>query len=138
MKPATFLAFDYGRKRIGVAVGNSVSRTSTAIDTIRVRNLQPDWQHISRLIEQWQPDALVVGVPLNMDGSENDVTPEARRFANRLHGRYGLPVHHVDERLTTKAALSDLRQAGYNTKDVSQQVDSHAARHILQSFLNQM
>ena len=73
-----------------------------------------------------------------MDGSENDVTPEARRFGNRLHGRYGLPVHHVDERLTTKAALSDLRQAGYNTKDVSQQVDSHAARHILQSFLNQM
>lgn len=138
MRPATFLGFDYGRKRIGVAVGNSVSRSSTAIDTVRVINSRPDWQHIGKLIEQWQPDALVVGLPLNMDGSENEITPEARRFGNRLHGRYGLPVHRVDERLTTKAALSELRQAGYNKQRSMQQVDSHAARHILQSFLDQI
>jgi putative Holliday junction resolvase len=99
MKSATYLGFDYGTKRIGIAVGNTVSGSATALDTIMVRNDQPDWDHITRLIAEWQPDSLIVGWPIQMDNSDNPVTPRARRFGNQLHGRYNLPVHHVDERL---------------------------------------
>ena len=133
----TYLAFDYGTRRIGVAVGNTVSGTATPLDTILVRNGRPDWTHITRLIEEWQPDALVVGMPLNMDDSENEITPLARRFGNQLQGRYHLPVHHVDERLTSRAALSEMEAAGYTLARSRQEVDSHAAREILLDFLNQ-
>ena len=95
MKPETYLGFDYGTRRIGVAVGNSVSASASPLDTINVKNEQPDWQHITRLIEEWQPDALIVGWPIQMDESDNPVTAKARRFGNRLHGRYRLTVHHI-------------------------------------------
>ena len=136
MKSATYLGFDYGSKRIGIAVGNTVSLSATALDTIRVKNDQPDWDHISRLIAEWQPDALIVGWPIQMDNSDNPVTPRARRFGNQLHGRYNLPVHHVDERLSTHVALSEIREAGYNNQRSRGLVDSYAAREILQTFLN--
>ena len=133
---ATYLAFDYGTQRIGVAVGNTVTGTASALDTVSVRNGQPDWPHITRLIKDWQPDALIVGKPLNMDDSENEITPLARRFGNQLHGRYHLPVHHVDERLTSRAALSEMREAGYNPARSRQEIDSYAARQILLGYLN--
>ena len=136
MKSATYLGFDYGSKRIGIAVGNTVSVSATALDTIRVKNDQPDWDHISRIIAEWQPDALIVGWPIQMDNSDNPVTPRARRFGNQLHGRYSLPVHHVDERLSTHMALSEIREAGYNSQRSRGLVDSYAAREILQTFLN--
>jgi len=136
MKSATYLGFDYGTKRIGVAVGNTVSGSATALDTIMVKNEQPDWTHITRLIEEWQPDALIVGWPIQMDESDNPVTPKAKRFGNRLHGRYQLTVHHVDERLSSHMALSEIREAGYNSKRSRGLVDSYAAREILQTFLN--
>ncbi|HEC27238.1 MAG TPA: Holliday junction resolvase RuvX [Gammaproteobacteria bacterium] len=136
MNSATYLGFDYGTKRIGIAVGNTVSVSATALDTIQVRNGQPDWGHISLLITEWQPDALVVGWPIQMDNSDNPVTPRARRFGNQLNGRYSLPVHHVDERLSTHVALSEIREAGYNSRRSSGLVDSYAAREILQTFLN--
>jgi putative Holliday junction resolvase len=136
MKSATYLSFDYGTKRIGVAVGNTVSVSATALDTITVKNEQPDWTHISKLIEEWQPDALIVGKPIQMDESDNPVTPKARRFGNRLHGRYQIPVHHVDERLSSHMALSEIREAGYNHRRSRGLVDSYAAREILQTFLN--
>ena len=136
MRPATYLGFDYGTKRIGVAVGNTVSGSATALDTIAVKNEQPDWLHITRLIEEWQPDALIVGWPIQMDESDNPVTPKAKRFGNRLHGRYQIMVHHVDERLSTHMALSEIREAGYNSQRSRGLVDSYAAREILQTFLN--
>ncbi len=136
MNSATYLGFDYGTKRIGIAVGNTVSVSATALDTVRVRNNQPDWDHISRLITEWQPDALIVGWPIQMDNSDNPVTPRARQFGNRLHGRYCLPVHHIDERLSTHVALSEIRKAGYNGQRSRGLVDSYAAREILQTFLN--
>jgi len=136
MKPATYLGFDYGTRRIGIAVGNTVSGSASALDTILVKNEQPDWQHISRLIEEWQPDALIVGWPIQMDESDNPVTAKARRFGNRLHGRYHLPVHHIDERLSSYMALSEIREAGYNDRRSKGLVDSYAAREILQTFLN--
>lgn len=136
MKSATYLGFDYGTKRIGVAVGNTVSVSATALDTIVVKNEQPDWLHITRLIEEWQPDALIVGWPIQMDKSDNPVTPKAKRFGNRLHGRYQLRVHHVDERLSSHMALSEIREAGYNSRRSKGLIDSYAAREILQTFLN--
>ena len=136
MKAETYLGFDYGTKRIGVAVGNNVSASASALDTILVRNEQPDWQHISRLIDEWQPDALIVGWPIQMDETDNPVTAKARRFGNRLHGRYRLPVHHNDERLSSHMALSEIREAGYNARRSRGLVDSYAAREILQTFLN--
>lgn len=136
MKPETYLGFDYGTRRIGVAVGNSVSASASPLDTINVKNEQPDWQHITRLIEKWQPDALIVGWPIQMDESDNPVTAKARRFGNRLHGRYRLTVHHIDERLSSHMALSEIREAGYNGRRSRGLVDSYAAREILQTFLN--
>ena len=136
MKPATYLGFDYGTRRIGIAVGNTVSGSASALDTILVKNEQPDWQHITRLIEEWQPDALIVGWPIQMDESDNPVTPKARRFGNRLHGRYHIPVHHIDERLSSYMALSEISEAGYNGRRSKGLVDSYAAREILQTFLN--
>jgi len=136
MSSATYLGFDYGTKRIGIAVGNTVSASATALDTIQVRKDQPDWQHISRLIAEWQPDALIVGWPIQMDNTDNPVTPRARRFGNQLQGRYNLTVHHVDERLSSHMALSEIREAGYNSQRSRELVDSYAAREILQTFLN--
>lgn len=136
MKAATYLGFDYGTRRIGIAVGNTVSGSATALDTIRVKNGQPDWEHITRLVTEWQPDALIVGWPIQMDESDNPVTPKARRFGNQLNGRYQLPVYHIDERLSTYMALSEIREAGYNGRRSCDLVDSYAAREILQTFLN--
>lgn len=138
MTAETFLAFDYGAKRIGVAVGNSVSCTANALDTVVVNNGQPDWSHITRLIEEWQPNALIVGKPLTFDDTENEISPMALRFGNQLNGRYHLPVHHVDERLTSLSAMSEMRDAGYNLARSRREVDSHAARKILLGFLENL
>lgn len=107
-KPRTLLAFDFGLKRIGVAVGQTQTRSANPLQTIAVKQARPDWTAISKLIETWNPDALVVGLPLNMDGTEQDMTLHARRFGLQLEGRFGLPVHLVDERLTTREARTRL------------------------------
>jgi len=135
---STFLAFDYGTRRIGVAVGNSITGTANALDTIAARDGQPDWDAVTRLIEAWQPTALVVGRPLNMDDSENDMTRLAARFANRLRGRYRLPVIEIDERLSSRSAMAELEDAGYTLRRIRDHIDSHAAREILQTHLNNL
>ena len=127
MQPETLICFDYGEKRIGVAVGQTITATATPLETIQVRNNQPDWNRISRLIEQWRPAALVVGQPLNMDGTRQLLTDLAERFARQLEGRYHLPVHLADERLST-----------YEAKDRLQDVhnlDPVAAQVILEAWL---
>ena len=129
----TLLAFDYGEKHIGVAVGQTLTGTATALDTIRVTRSRPDWDAISRIVETWQPDALVVGLPLNMDGSEQAVTRRARRFGNQLLGRFRLPVHLVDERLTTREARERLAGEG-RAGDEDHPV---AAQVILEGWLNE-
>ena len=111
-EPTTLIAFDYGEKRIGTAIGQTVTRTATPLETVPVRRTKPDWNAIDRLIDAWKPDALVVGLPLNMDGTEQWITAHARRFANRLHGRSGLPVHLADERLSTREAWTRLIESG--------------------------
>ena len=136
MKTLTYLGFDYGEKYIGVAVGRFPARRAQALDTVAVHNRNPDWAHISRLIEEWKPDALILGLPLNMDDSENPMTVAAKKFGNRLSGRYNLPVHMVDERLTTIAAKNILLEAGVPVKRHKSRLDKLAAQTILQAFLD--
>ncbi|MES9871243.1 MAG: Holliday junction resolvase RuvX, partial [Sedimenticola sp.] len=100
----TLLGFDYGPSKIGVAVGQTLTGSATPLDTLRSVQEKPDWEGISRLIEEWKPEALVVGLPFNMDDTEAEIAPQARRFARQLEGRYHLPVHMADERLTSLEA----------------------------------
>ena len=128
----TLIAFDFGEKRIGSAIGQTVTRTAAPLETIPVRGTRPDWSAIDRLIDAWKPDALVVGLPLNMDGSEQWITAHARRFANRLQGRSGLPVHLADERLSTREAWTRLIESG-SRRDGP---DPVAAQVILEGWLS--
>jgi putative Holliday junction resolvase len=130
----TLLAFDFGYKRIGVAVGQSVTGMASPLTTLAGRDGQPDWGEVEHIITTWQPAALVVGLPCHLDGTEQDITTEARRFARRLQNRYGLPVHLVDERLTSDEAERLMRDhPRSNTADV----DQIAAQIILQNWLDQ-
>ena len=128
----TLLGFDYGPRKIGVAVGQTVTNTATPLTTLRASKDQPDWSGIARLIETWQPDALVVGIPYDLDDSEAEVAPQARRFARRLHGRFRLPVHLADERLTSREAR---QQAGGRIRTI-EELDAIAAKLILETWLH--
>ncbi|RLT95131.1 Holliday junction resolvase RuvX [Ketobacter sp.] len=133
----SILAFDFGTRKIGVAVGQSVTGTAQALPELPARDGQPDWQAVARLIEEWQPDAFVVGVPVQMDGTEFELTQRARKFGQRLHGRFGKPWFAMDERLTSFEAREqqrEWRQAG-STQDSL--VDSIAASLILQSWFTE-
>jgi len=134
----TLLGFDFGRNRIGIAVGQEVTHTVTPLLTLPGKNRKPDWAGISRLIEEWQPDLLVVGLPLQEDGAEQDMSKAARRFGNQLKGRYNLPVEMMDERYSSLEANMLLRekQAPRAKKNAPQYNDHIAAQLILQSWLD--
>ena len=100
-KAKTILCFDYGSKSIGVAVGQFITQTATPVADLTAKDGIPNWDHINQLIQEWQPDLLLVGLPLNMDGSSSEMAVRAKKFANRLHGRFGLPFAMVDERLSS-------------------------------------
>jgi len=137
----TLLGFDYGKRRIGIAVGQELTASTSPLATVMARDGKPDWSAITRLIGEWQADALVVGLPLNMDGSEQDMTQAARRFANQLKGRYHLPVFMADERLTSVTAEQLLDQpltgARARGKKRDELIDQIAAQLILMTFFNQ-
>jgi len=137
----TLLGFDYGKKRIGVAVGQEITGSAQPLVTVHMVQNKPDWDHITRLLEQWKPDLLIVGEPKNMDDTENDMTRAARRFANQLNGRYNLPIALVDERLTSMEAeeiITEQRRAGRIKKKSSKAaLDQVAAQLILQTWLYQ-
>ncbi|MEO6697045.1 MAG: Holliday junction resolvase RuvX [Gammaproteobacteria bacterium] len=128
------LGFDYGARRIGVAVGQPLTHTATPLETVRVTGARPDWEAIGRIIETWKPNALVVGVPFNLDGTEHAVTRAAQRFSQQLHGRYKLPVHTVDERLSSHEAhgLHPMKRRS------KQDLDSLAAQVILHTWLQDL
>lgn len=136
MKHQTFLGFDYGEKHIGVAVGSTHSRTAQALTVLHSGKGSPDWHRISALIEEWRPEAMVVGLPFNMDGSASAMTRAARRFGDQLKDRYNLAVHMVDERLSSRIAKGILFEAGVPPKRHKQKLDKLAAQTILQAFLN--
>lgn len=128
------LAFDFGSRRIGVASGQMITCTATPLRTLHARNNGPDWTSISQLINEWQPDALIVGLPLSLDGNETDMSAAARRFGNQLHGRYNLPVHWIQEQLSSHEAEQRQTGAGQHGKT---ELDSIAAQVILETWMTQ-
>lgn len=129
--PQTLLGFDFGTRRIGVAAGQRITGTARALATLNARDGQPDWAQVEQLIANWQPDALVVGLPLQLDGTRSEITAAAERFARRLHGRFRLPVHLQDERLSSYAA-----EAAREDPRKRDDLDAEAARIILQDWLD--
>lgn len=133
----TLLAFDFGHRRIGVAVGQTLTASANPLTVIAVSN-QPDWQAIGSLLDEWKPVALVVGLPLASDGSETELSKDARRFGRRLHGRFGLAVYFEDERLTSFSAEQQFVESRGNAdsrrKDAAMK-DAIAAKIILESWL---
>lgn len=132
--PQSYISFDFGMKNIGIAVGQIITGSATALPALKAKDGIPHWPDILLLIEQWNACALIVGIPLNMDGSTQDMTFCARKFARRLHNHSGLPVYEVDERLTTVEAKQLFHT---QTKKAKIAIDSFAAKLILESWFNQ-
>ena len=131
------LGFDFGVKRIGVAVGQSLTGRASALKPLVARDGVPDWEQVARLVAEWAPDAFVVGLPLNMDGTEGEIAQRARKFANRLHGRFGKPAHLMDERLSSFEAKG-IVMAQSGERDFGRySVDGLAASLIIESWLAQ-
>lgn len=124
------LAFDFGTKHIGIAVGQNISESAKGLCQIKANDGIPDWQDIDSIVTDWRPDLLLIGLPLNMDGSMSPIAHRAKKFANRLHDRYGLPCQLVDERLSSY----EVKQR-YSIKN--QEIDSLAAAVILRSWFEQ-
>lgn len=137
MKRGGVLAFDFGLRRIGVAVGDWESRLAHPLETIHGEGNDQRFGRIAALIDEWKPCELVSGLPFHMDGTEHDLTRRARRFANQLNGRFGLPVALVDERLTSYDADLRLREAGVKGSDRKGLDDAMAAQQILQDYFEQ-
>jgi putative Holliday junction resolvase len=128
------LGFDYGTHKIGVAVGQPLTGTASPLETLGLVKQKPDWERIARLLKEWHPQALIVGHPFEMTGREADNAAGAKRFARQLRGRFHLPVHMADERLTSREAWARLgTEAG---KDPTK-VDSYAAKLILETWFNE-
>lgn len=136
-KPKTLLSFDYGIKNIGVAIGQTLTASARALCQLKARDGIPNWDEIAALLTEWQPDLVLVGLPLNMDGSDSELCPRARKFGNRIHGRFGVPVHMVDERLSSFAAKGEHLAGGGSDHYKHDPVDAIAARIILQDWLNE-
>ena len=133
----TLLGFDFGLRRIGVAVGQTATRTASALVTVS-HSAQPDWQVISKLIKEWQPAGLVVGLPLDAGGHETQMSRAARQFAAALGQRFQKPVYFIDERLTSVQAESqfaEARSAGRARRKDARRLDAVAAKIILENWL---
>lgn len=128
-KALTLICFDYGEKRIGVAVGQTITKTATPLETISSTNGKPDWNRISQLILQWRPQALVVGDPLTMEGTDQEVSIAASKFADELKKRFSLAVYRADERLSSYEAKRRLK--------TTRNLDPVAAQTILETWLSE-
>ena len=131
------LAFDFGVKSIGVASGNEITGKAFPVTAVRARDGIPDSDSLDRVFREWQPDYVVVGLPLNMDGTYQDLTYRARKFGNRLADRYRLPVFFKDERLTTKEARAELFDAGGYRALGKGAVDALSAVYILEGYFQE-
>jgi len=130
LKPVTVMAFDYGTRRVGVAVGNSVTRAGQALKTIAAVNANVLFQEIERLLAEWQPNQLVVGLPTHPDGAEHEMTAKSKRFGNQLYGRFNLPVDWVDERYSSVVLEGDA--------DMNDNLDAHSAALILEQYFAEL
>ena len=138
MSSRTVLGFDFGTKRIGIAVGQEITRTAKGITTLKTHQREPDWEKIDHLIREWQPQLLVVGMPHNMDDRPHPLEKTVENFGNHLKQRYNLPLEWMDERLSSVEAeqrLAEQRQSKH-IKSGNVEIDTLAAEIILQSWFN--
>ena len=133
----TLFAFDFGTKRIGVAVGNTISATARPLTTIDDEKNDLRFAAIAKLLNEWEPAALVVGLPCHVDGTPHEMTALCRRFANRLKGRFNLPTLLVDERYTSAAASAALDEEGIYGRKQKALIDQYAAQQILQAYFDE-
>ena len=131
------LAFDYGTKNIGVASAQTITKTANSLPGLKAKDGIPDWAQIEKLLQEFKPDLVLVGLPLNMDGSESELSVRAKKFANRIHGRFGVKVEMIDERLSSFAAKGEVIAQGGSRDYKNNPVDSIAARILLKDWLNQ-
>jgi putative Holliday junction resolvase len=134
---STFLAFDFGTKRIGIAVGQDTTDTATPLNPIKATDGIPNWDQVAQIVDEWKPDGFVVGLPLNMDGSMSEMAFKARKFANRLQAKYRKQSHTMDERLTSYEAKGIVIAEGGNRNFKDNSVDGIAAQLILESWFSQ-
>lgn len=128
------LSFDFGTQKIGVAIGNCITGTATPLTLLKAREGQPDWSLVAALIADWEPDAFLVGIPLNMDGSTSEMSQRAARFGRRLHGRFGKPCLTVDERLSSFDARDQIQQLTGRPPAAGVPIDSVAAALIFETW----
>ncbi|OOF67741.1 Holliday junction resolvase RuvX [Rodentibacter caecimuris] len=133
----TVLAFDFGTKSIGCAVGQSITNTAQALPAFKAQDGIPNWAEIEKCLNSWRPDIVVVGLPLNMDGTEQELTLLAKKFANRLRGRFNLKVELQDERLTTTQARAEIFERGGYRALNKDKVDGISACLILESWFEE-
>ncbi|MGS0679640.1 Holliday junction resolvase RuvX [Shewanella sp. 125m-7] len=134
MGDKSVLGFDYGTKSIGIAIGQELTASARPLLSIKAVDGIPKWDEIGALITEWKPDLVVVGLPLNMDGTEQEMTQRARKFANRINGRFGIKVETQDERLTTADAKARLFEMGGYKALTKGQVDAMSAVLIIESY----
>ena len=134
----TVMAFDFGEKRIGVATGETILKTAHALTTISAEQNEMKFKQIGLLITEWRPSLLIVGLPMHMDGEAHLMTQLAKKFAQRLEGRFNLPVVMVDERLSSNEAAQNLTEAGVKGSKQKAILDAVAAQTILQSYFDQL
>ena len=130
---SSLLGFDFGSHKIGIAVGQTVTATASPLITLSYIKQKPDWNGIEKLISEWKPDTIIVGLPFQMDDKEAELAVRAKKFARQLQGRFKIPVEMIDERLTSKEASNRLGKKA--AKDATL-VDSMAAKLILETWLN--
>lgn len=134
----TVLAFDFGEQRIGIAMGEHMLGIANPLTTIDNESNEIRFAEISALITEWQPQVLVVGLPLSDDGSEHAMTALAKKFARRLDGRFGIPVVMIDERFSSIEASQTLKEKGVKGRKQKPLIDQVAAHHILQSYFDRV
>ncbi len=130
----TVIGFDFGKKYIGIAVGQEITGSASPLGSIKAKDGIPHWDSLSHYLKEWQPDLIIVGLPLNMDGSEQQLTKDAKKFGNKISGRYGLKVEFQDERLTTADAKEQLFSRGGYKNLKKDNIDAESARLIIESF----
>lgn len=134
---STLLGFDFGPRKIGVAVGQTVTGTARPLKTLRSRGDRPDWAGIEAIVREWRPSAVVLGLPLKMDDTEADWAGQIHRFARQIQGRFGLPVHLIDERLTSVEARRQLGSRPGSKPTDHRLEDAVAAALILETWLSE-
>lgn len=134
------MAFDFGTTKIGIAVGQNITGTATPLGNVRAKDGKPDWPHLDTIVKEWRPHLLVIGMPLNLDGSDSEMSSRAKKFANRLEARFNLPTVTFDERLSSFDARevrkeSEAKNRAAKVGSKKETIDSLAAKLILESWL---